>query len=202
MVYLDQLARPAQAMAAPPTEAVMPLCTPETFNPTAARPETLETTDPEAISDQVCTQDPGTLGQAQTSFEFLDAQAEMPEAPDASETDSAEPEADEPDLADGTAAETAEGQTSSEGGFEAEGPSLDDIRHGAVLEPGQSSTDLPQLLEMLSKAGYPVRHLGDRLDGELLHVLKQFQQDAGIAAAHSEHASSLGRNTLAALERS
>ncbi|MEZ0374813.1 MAG: hypothetical protein ACAI44_37345 [Candidatus Sericytochromatia bacterium] len=200
MAYLDQLARPAQAITAPPAAAAMPLSTPTT--PTAARPERVETTDREAISDQVCTQDPGLLGQAQTSFDFLDApEPDIPEAPEASATDYSEPEAGEPDLADGTTAETAEGQTSSEGNFETEGPSLDDIRHGAVLEPGQSSKDLPQLLDMLGKAGYPVRHHGDRLDGELLHVLKQFQHAAGIAATHSEHAGSLGRNTLAALER-
>lgn len=82
------------------------------------------------------------------------------------------------------------------------GPSLDAIRKGkGVLKPGESSPEVPKLLEMLGKVGYKVQHEGQQLDGEVLRALKKFQADYGVASDKSPYSGQLGKTTLKTLEQ-
>lgn len=80
-------------------------------------------------------------------------------------------------------------------------PTLGSIRNGQdVLAPGDSSGDVQKLQEMLGKIGYKVQHSGDKLEGEILRALQNFQADYGVASKTSQYSGHLGKNTLNALE--
>lgn len=81
------------------------------------------------------------------------------------------------------------------------GASLDEIRKNqGKLAPGQSSPDVPKLLEMLGKVGYKVKHHGNCLEGEVLRALQKFQADYGIAKPGSDYSGYLGPQTLKSLD--
>lgn len=202
-----------QVQSLPRTAPLNPLPT----TAPSSRPPLSEATATEAPSiaqlspqERLQLQTESTAPSATASFDFLDD----PPLPTVVELDLSEPAPSEAPPAPASATEPATSPEEApplptlvnlEQPSEPEapqGPSLDKIREKkGVLHPGESSPDVPKLLEMLGKLGYKVQHEGNTLEGEVLRALKKFQADYGLASQKSKYSGQVGKNTIDALDK-